>query len=267
MNLKRIVLLFTITLFFAAAVEESAFARAGRSGSTGGSTLGSRGSRIYSAPERAPSSSQNQYQNQYQSQQRSTLPSPAPSSTGGFFRSLAGGLAGGFLGALLFRSLGFGGYGSGFGGGIGILEILLIGLIIFVIYKIVQSKRRPAYEGAFQGRHPEHAFRYQPAEEIPVRKIPVPDAPAASPYGSNREAGISSVRQFDPGFDESRFREQGKDFLTVALTANVLDYVTDEAGRLVEESRTEPVKFKEYWTFVRSTGTSAWQLSAIQQGE
>ncbi|MCC6347049.1 MAG: Tim44 domain-containing protein, partial [Nitrospirales bacterium] len=213
MKMKKILLLFAIALFFAAAVEESAFARAGRSGGSGGSTLGSRGSRTYSAPAQSPYSRQSPYQNKDQNRQGSTAPysAQAPSSTGGFFRSLAGGLAGGFLGALLFRSLGFGNSGSGFGGGIGILEIVLIGLIIFVIYKIVQSRRRLAYEGAYQNRRPEPAFRYQPDEETSFGKTPVQDAPAASPYRNDIETGLSHLRQFDPGFEENRFREQATD--------------------------------------------------------
>jgi len=35
---------------------------------------------------------------------------------------------------------------------------------------------------------------------------------------------------------------------------------------VVEGSRAEPVKFEEYWTFVRPVGPNAWRLSAIQQG-
>ena len=63
------------------------------------------------------------------------------------------------------------------------------------------------------------------------------------------------------------WQEQGKDYITAGITANVLDYVTDESGKLIEGSRTEPVRFMEYWTFVRPVGTGSWQLSAIQQGE
>ena len=51
------------------------------------------------------------------------------------------------------------------------------------------------------------------------------------------------------------------------ITANVLDYVTDESGRLIEGSKTEPAKFMEYWTFVRPIGQGTWQLTAIQQAE
>ena len=61
------------------------------------------------------------------------------------------------------------------------------------------------------------------------------------------------------------WQERGQDFVTVVFTANVLDYTTDEAGQLVDGSRTEPVKFEEFWTFVRPVGPGAWRLTAIQQ--
>ena len=53
--------------------------------------------------------------------------------------------------------------------------------------------------------------------------------------------------------------------MTVAFVASVLDYTTDEAGTVIDGSRTEPVRFEEYWTFVRPVGPHAWRLSAIQQ--
>jgi len=61
------------------------------------------------------------------------------------------------------------------------------------------------------------------------------------------------------------WQEQGQDFVTVAFVASVLDYTTDESGQVIDGSRTEPVRFEEYWTFVRPVGPHAWQLSAIQQ--
>jgi len=46
----------------------------------------------------------------------------------------------------------------------------------------------------------------------------------------------------------------------------IVDYTTDEqSGQVVDGSATDPVKFEEYWTFVRPVGPSAWRLSAIQQ--
>jgi predicted lipid-binding transport protein (Tim44 family) len=62
------------------------------------------------------------------------------------------------------------------------------------------------------------------------------------------------------------WQESGQDFLTVLFTANLLDYTTDDStGEVVEGSKTDPVKFEEFWTFVRPLGNSAWKLSAINQ--
>jgi len=62
------------------------------------------------------------------------------------------------------------------------------------------------------------------------------------------------------------WQEEGQDFVTVRFLANLLDYTTDETGaQVLEGSRTEPVKFEEYWTFVRPVGPNPWRVSAIQQ--
>jgi len=62
------------------------------------------------------------------------------------------------------------------------------------------------------------------------------------------------------------WQESGHDFITVLFYANLLDYTTDEStGAVVTGSKTEPVKFEEYWTFTRPVGNNPWQLSAINQ--
>lgn len=62
------------------------------------------------------------------------------------------------------------------------------------------------------------------------------------------------------------FQEEGRDFITVLFTANLLDYTTDDStGAVVAGSKTDPVKFEEYWTFTRKVGANPWQLSAINQ--
>lgn len=64
------------------------------------------------------------------------------------------------------------------------------------------------------------------------------------------------------------WQEGGEDFITARFLANLLDYTTDEkSGEVVSGSRTEPVKFEEYWTFSRPVGSQSWRLSAINQGE
>jgi predicted lipid-binding transport protein (Tim44 family) len=62
------------------------------------------------------------------------------------------------------------------------------------------------------------------------------------------------------------WQEGGQDYVTVHFLASLLDYTTDESGaRVLDGSRTEPVKFEEYWTFTRPVGPNPIRLSAIQQ--
>lgn len=327
--MKKIFVLLTLVLFFSVYLEENSFARAGRGGSRGSSSYGSRGSKTFAPPARqAQPQQQGQMQRQQTQPQQNMQPAAAqPSPWGGFMRGMAGGLVGGMLATMLFRGLGMGsGFGSGgFGGGIGMIEIILVGLIIFVIYKMVKSKKEqaamassPGY-GRDTGSAPQEPYQYQGGAAAP-----------SAAYQDDLSAGLSHIRQFDSTFDENRFKEvagdiffkvqaawmhrdlgsvgnvlapeiseemrkdiaqmradgrtnrleniamrnvliteawqeNGNDYITVEFTANVLDYVTDEAGRVLEGSNKEPVRFVEYWTFTRKIGTTNWQLSAIQQ--
>jgi predicted lipid-binding transport protein (Tim44 family) len=62
------------------------------------------------------------------------------------------------------------------------------------------------------------------------------------------------------------WQESGKDFVTAMIYANLLDYTTDDTtGAVLSGSKTEPVKFEEYWTFTRPVGNNPWKLSAINQ--
>jgi predicted lipid-binding transport protein (Tim44 family) len=64
------------------------------------------------------------------------------------------------------------------------------------------------------------------------------------------------------------WQEAGQDYITVRFLASLLDYTIDESTKQVlSGSRTEPVKFEEYWTFTRPVGRNAWKLSAIQQAQ
>jgi len=62
------------------------------------------------------------------------------------------------------------------------------------------------------------------------------------------------------------WQEEGRDYITVRFMANLLDYTVSERGELLAGSKTDPVKFEEYWTFVRPLGNNPWQLSGIDQG-
>jgi len=62
------------------------------------------------------------------------------------------------------------------------------------------------------------------------------------------------------------WQESGQDYVTALIHANLLDYTTDDAtGVVVSGSKTEPVKFEEYWTFTRPVGNNPWRLTAINQ--
>lgn len=62
------------------------------------------------------------------------------------------------------------------------------------------------------------------------------------------------------------WQEAGQDYITTLIYANLLDYTADDAtGQVVAGSKTEPVKFEEYWTFSRNVGNNPWKLSAINQ--
>ncbi len=61
------------------------------------------------------------------------------------------------------------------------------------------------------------------------------------------------------------WQESGQDYINTLIYANLLDYTTDEAGTLLTGSKSDPVKFEEYWTFTRPVGNNPWKLSAIDQ--
>jgi predicted lipid-binding transport protein (Tim44 family) len=243
------------------------------------------------------------------------------------WRSIAGGVMGGMIGGMLFRSLGFGAPGEGGTfGGIGLFDIILIGGILYFLYRFIKRRREEATAGAY----------YQGGQSMGTA---TPSSqPAYVPSAGNASAddvqqGISHVRQMDAGFDEKIFtdacmdvffqiqgawanrdmstaknvltdemygvlsgdaqklkaekkinrldniavrsvditevwQEAGQDYITVRFLANLLDYTIDESTKQVlSGSRTEPVKFEEYWTFTRPVGKNAWKLSAIQQAQ
>ena len=285
-----------------------AWARAG-----GGSSSGSRGSRSYSSPSRPPSSSPS-------SPSQPAAPAyqqPAPTRPG--WGGMLGGLVlGGLLGGLLFGHAG--------GGGIGLLEILIIGGLAWFAFSYMRRQQAAAPSGyaTSGGYGSTPASRY----EAPAGGAATMEAPAGP---SDLERGLGHVRQMDPGFDPRAFaetasdaffkvqgawtarsmagvsslltpemtallqrdcdrlkaerkvnrleniavraalvteawQESGQDFVTVHFLASLLDYTTDESGaQVLEGSRTEPVKFEEYWTFARPVGPAAFRLSAIQQ--
>ena len=310
-----ILLIFTLAL-----ISSEVWARAG-----GGRSGGFRGSRSFSAPRtQSPGTSQFQRNIPSSSGYTSNPNNPLSQSTGSpFLRGLAGGLAGGFLGSLFFGGMGRAsgsGWGSG-GSGIGFLEIILIGVVIFFVFRFIQNRKKNAFN---QNRLSDYSPPpYQQSEAY---------SSAAPGQDQDWETGITHIQSMDQTFDPLAFKdwvqdlffkiqaawanqdlspvnpfltdqmkgifskdleeqkasnrinrleniavrsvditeawqEEGNDFITVLFYANLLDYTVDKnTGAVVSGSKTEPVKFREFWTVLRPVGTrSNWQLSAIQQ--
>ena len=323
---KGVLTLFALLFLCGWAFQLDAWARAG-----GGRSMGSRGTRSMTAPK--PYTAPSTTPIRPSTVPGATTPQPSPSS-GSFMRSFGGGLLGGLAGGLLFRSL-FGGptAQSGTGaaadkGGIGLMDILLLGGIAYLIYWYIKKKRREA--DATAGYYQSSGnVSLPPQPQYP----PVYELAQGQGSGGDQglEQGLANIRQFDPYFDEAKFQEwgtdaffkvqgawanrdmttvqslmtdemyrifqgdaealiaqkkinrleniavrsvditeawqeSGSDFVTVRVFANLLDYNVDEiTGQVVEGSKTDPVKFEEYWTFTRAVGNNPWQLSAINQ--
>ncbi len=61
------------------------------------------------------------------------------------------------------------------------------------------------------------------------------------------------------------WQESGQDYINTLIYANLLDYTTDESGSVLSGSKSDPIKFEEFWTFTRPVGNNPWKLSAIDQ--
>jgi predicted lipid-binding transport protein (Tim44 family) len=259
-------------------------------------------------------------------------PSPAQPASAvspqrpGMFGGLMGGLAGFALGGLL-GSLLFGGLGHGFGG-IGLMDLLLIGGGIVLLMMFLRRRREVAAPAYATAGGPASAYGTPWGAPTPqgggTATVEMPAGP------SELERGIAHIRQMDPGFDpaavtefarstfhevqaavKSRdmsraqrwltpqmytelksqcdqlkaarqtnhieqiqirrtelteaWQEGGRDYVTVFITASLLDYTADDTtGAVIEGSKSAPQNIEEAWTFARPVGDNSWQLSSIQ---
>jgi predicted lipid-binding transport protein (Tim44 family) len=117
-----------------------------------------------------------------------------PSRSGGFMRSMAGGLAGGFLGSMLFGGMRGGGFG---GSGIGLFEILIIGGIIYFLYKKF-SRPRNTVDPGFNSFEQNSDF---------TSGFGGPPPPPMNPL----QAALKEIGENDPEFDPEHFKEVAQD--------------------------------------------------------
>ena len=217
----------TAILFFMIYVAEiDSYARAG-----GGRSSGSRGSRSSYSSSRSYSSPSSGYSSQnYQSQRSYSNPYNQNQTrrSGGFLRSLGGGLMGGFLGAMLFRSLGFGGMmGGGAGSGlVGLINILIIGLIIYAIYRFIKNRNTGSSAPALKKPMPEINNSWQ----------------AGSSSGDDISGGLGQIRWADSSFNDEKFKDGCMDhfFKVQGAWANrdmspVRNMLTDEMYSILQK--------------------------------
>lgn len=145
---------------------------------------------------------------------RSSMNTPGRSSS--FMRGLGGGLLGGFLGSMLFGGAAHGMGGGGLGGsGFGLFEILIIGGIIYFLYKKFakrprQNTNRQSFTASDAGYGGGGDYR-----DVSTPPSPPPDmAPGGMPDmapGDPVTDELGTIRRYDPGFDPENFKEFAQD--------------------------------------------------------
>jgi predicted lipid-binding transport protein (Tim44 family) len=225
---RRVVVVCALALLVGTAVLAGPLAGLAEARAGSGGFSGSRGSRSFSAPRSpaaplapAPAPS------------RPGTPgaAPAPARPGGLLGGLGGMLGGLLLGGLIGSLL----FGGGFAGGVGLLEILVLGgLAFFVMSRLRNRQPAPAVAsgygaGAFPGTGPAAAL---PASGGAV---------VATPDDEDLARGADAIRVMDAGFDPATVARDAADLfrrLQVAWSRRDLGPVraelTDELAAALE---------------------------------
>lgn len=192
MNKRMLAITSLIALLGLVLVSADAWARA-----SGG---GSRGSRSFSAPARpsspaSPSTPSSPSRSYSQPASPASPVAPQRSFFGGLMGGIAGFALGGLFGSLLFGGLG--GLGRGFGG-IGLMDILLIGGGILLLIMFLRRRRAetpaPAYAGAGGA-----TSAYGSMEQGGGTATITPEMPASA--DSDLARGLGHIRSMDASFD------------------------------------------------------------------
>lgn len=132
-----------------------------------------------------------------------------------FTRSLVGGLAGGFLGSMLFRQLGFAGTGmpGQAGGGIGMLEILLMGALAYFVFRHFVGRKLANSNASSMNAYD----KLRAADTGPYAA-----AGAAGP--ADEASAASTLKIYDTAFDLESFKEtRMDDFMRLQSAWNFRD--------------------------------------------
>lgn len=246
---SRILVVLVAALVLAAAGGE-AWARAGSGGS--------RGSRTYSPPARPAPVSPTSPTPSRSPSSPIVSPVPRPSPFGGLMGAVGGFLIGGLIGSLLF-----GGLGGGVGG-LGLLDLLLLGGGLFLVFRLMRARRQePAYAGApGYGDGPGRSW------DVPAGQATLPSEPRVV---DDLERGLGHVRQMDPGFDAAGLAADAADMFRAVqaamtrgdlapirgrLAPDMLASLESQRAALVQDRRTNRV---DRIQIERAEVTEAWQ--------
>ncbi len=187
-----------------------------------------------------------------------------------FLQGMAGGLAGGFLGSMLFGGSGhassMGGTG---GGGIGLFDIILLGVLAYFGFKFYrrwqQQKAATSYYG--DAASPRTEIPYGASQGDPYRgKL----QDYSDNYDNDLERGLGQIRQIDPDFNEESFKELVQDmFFRIQagwmnrslegiggmFTAEMAEFFESEFAKMKQQGRinrleniaVRKVEFSEAW--------------------
>jgi predicted lipid-binding transport protein (Tim44 family) len=206
--MKRIVALSSVILMLLT-LGLSPFEAEARPG--GGKSLGSRGSRSTAPP--ADQSLQPSAPTR-QAVPPSAVQQPMPQRRGwmsGLMGGITGLLIGGAIGSLLF-----GGLGGGLFGGIGVLEILLVGGLLYFAFAYLRRRQQPTLASpAGYAPAPETAI---PTWQAESRYTPVAPLETTAPE-TDLERGIRHIRQWDPTFAPEHVADTASDIFCTVQTA------------------------------------------------
>jgi predicted lipid-binding transport protein (Tim44 family) len=226
---------------------------------------GSRGSRSFSRPAAPPASpvTPSSPSRQYTAPaQQPMQPQPSRGMFGGLMGGLAGFALGGLLGSLLFG-------GMGFGGGFGLMDMLLVGGALYLLYRLMAARRTqsPAFAtaGGYGGGQGMDAA---PAGGGVVTAMP---APAAAP--SELDRGLDHIRQMDAAFEPDALADTARRLFTevqrgitardmsavnAQLTPRMYNELMSQCDRLRASRQTNRM---ESIDVRRAEATEAWQES------
>ena len=198
-------------------------ARAGSSSSGHSSSMGSRGTRTYENNSAQPLS-RSMTQPPATVAQPGFAPSPAAGAGGSFFQRhpFMTGLAGGFIGSWLFGHMGYAADGTGGGSGLGmILQILIIGLLIYFAIRLFRGRGRALFGGGGG------------ASFWPPRSAGAAAAPAARDRGRDinlSDADLNAFQQIHAAVQEAwSASDLGR--LRRLMTPEMLSYFSEELTR------------------------------------